>query len=375
MNSDRQVGLDFGVDQRQITPFLRSCPTLVSTTLTGSNREIIADALQSVVNWVDWCLVIDTGISDDTLEIAWSIAGTKLLVRQFLWQDDFAAARNFTLEAATEIGADWAVMLDADERMDVKGADIRATLNRTISNSLYVRHLDGTYGKERFFRLPARGRYVGPTHEAFIQDGNRVEVLEEVRFDELAKTAEQFRQKAERDIAILSRHTAEHPQDARWFYYLGASLAGLERHKEAIDAFRTCASLGGWDEEGAWAMYRAAECLLRLSRPAEAVEACVAGMAKHAGLAELPWLAAYASWHADRPAQAAYWARQSIAMGHFAGAGASVPRIGFRHPPALWEGPYDVLRFALRRLGDEASAEDTERLFLAAKAAREASER
>jgi hypothetical protein len=363
--------MDAADEQTLITPFPVPCPTLVSTTLTGSNREIIADALQSVVDWVDWCLVIDTGISDDTLEIARAVVGDKLVVRQFPWRDDFAAARNFALDAAAEIGADWAVMLDTDERLDLNGGDIRATLAGTDASALYVKHVDGTYGKERFFQLPARGRYVGPTHEAFIRDGHCVEVLEEVRFDELAKTTEQHRRKVERDVAILSRHAAEHPRDARWFYYLGVSLAGLERQEEAIAAFRTCANLGGWDEEGAWAMYRAAECLLQLSRPAEAVEACVAGMARHAGLAELPWLAAYACWHADRPAQAVYWARQSIAMGHFAGAGASVPRIGFRHPPALWEGPYDVLRFALRTIGDDAGADEAERLYVQARAARQ----
>lgn len=354
-----------------ITPFPSTCPTLVSTTLTGSNREIIADALRSVVDWVDWCLVIDTGIGDDTLEIARSVVGNKLVVRQFPWRNDFAAARNFALDAAAEIGAEWAVMLDTDERLDPSGGDICATLGGTDANSLYVKHVDGTYGKERFFRLPARGRYVGSTHEAFIRDGDCLAILEGVQFEELAKTPEQYRQKAERDIEILSRHTAEHSRDARWFYYLGTSLDGLGRYDEAIAAFRTCAGQNGWDEEGAWAMYRAAECFCKMDRPLEAVEACVAGMAKHAGLAELPWLAAYASWHADRPAQAAYWARQSIAMGHFAGEGASVPRIGFRNPSALWEGPYDVLRFALRRLGDEAGAEEAERLFAEAKAARE----
>ena len=60
-------------------------------------------------------------------------------------------------------------------------------------------------------------------------------------------------------------------------------------------------------------------------------------------------------------------------MGNFAGAGKSVPRVGFRYPFALWEGPYDVLRFALRRLGDDADADEAERLFTEARAAREAS--
>jgi tetratricopeptide (TPR) repeat protein len=352
------------------TPFARGRVTIISITLTGNNHDIIGDALRSVVDWVDWLLVIDTGISDATLAIAREIAGNKLLVREFPWGDDFAAG-NFALTAAAETGANWAVGLDSDERLNRGGVDVRSQLAAAEADVLHVAHANGTYAKERFFRLPVRGRYVGPTHEAFISDEGFVGTLEGVRFDELTKSEEGYRRKAERDVAILTRYTAEHPDDPRWFYYLGDSLAGLGRHDEAIAAFRACASIDGWDEEGAWALYRAAECLLKLDRPEEAVEACAAGMARHAGLAELPWLAAYASWHAGTPAQAVYWARQAIALGHFAGAGGSVPRSGFCHPPALWEGPYDVLRFALRCLGDNTGADEAERLFHEAKAARE----
>jgi tetratricopeptide (TPR) repeat protein len=358
----------------EITPLSVPTPTIVATTLSGNSREIIGDALRSAGNWVDWCLLVDTGITDDTVEIAHQIAGDKLVVRQFPWRDDFAAARNFALEAAAEIGADWAVTIDTDERLDCRGIDVRAALATSDADALHANHAGGSYGKERFFRLPARGRYVGPTHEAFIADGARSGTLPGVVFDELVKSPKDYRRKVERDIAILSRHTAGHPEDPRWFYYLGDSLAGLGRHEEAVAAFRVCASLNGWDEERAWALYRAAECLLKLDRPEEAVEACAVGMGKHAGLAELPWLAAYASWQAGRPAQAIYWARQAIAMGHFAGAGATVPRIGFRHPPALWEGPYDVLRFALRATGDVAGANEAEQRFQAARAARKAGE-
>ncbi len=358
----------------EITSFDVPVPTIVSVTMTGSNREIVGDALRSVVDWVDWCLLVDTGITDDTLEIAREIAGDMLIVRQFPWQDDFAAARNFALAAAAETGADWALVLDSDERIARGEVDVRALLGASDSDALHVNHVGGAYGKERFFRLPARGRYVGPTHEAFISDGAHGGTLSGVLFNELGKSVEDYRRKVERDIAILSRHTAEHPDDPRWFYYLGDSLSGLGRHDEAIAAFGHCASLNGWDEEGAWALYRAAECFLKLDRPVDAVESCAAGMAKHSGLAELPWLAAYASWQADRLAQAVYWSRQAIAMGHVAGAGATVPRVGFRHPPALWEGPFDVLRFALRRLGDDAGADEAERLYHEAKAAREAQE-
>lgn len=356
----------------EFTPVVTQ-PTIAATTLSGNAERAIGDALRSVVDWVDWCLLIDTGISDATLRIAQEIAGSKLVVRTFPWSDDFGAARDFALAAAHELGADWAMTLDTDERMDRQGIDIHQVLRAVTADTLHVKHVAGTYGKERFIRLPARGSWRGPTHEAY-SGGGTTETLSLIAFDEQGKNEAQYRRKAERDIGILSRHIEANPFDPRWHYYLGDSLAGLERHEEAVAAFRACAELRGWDEESAWALYRAAESLLVLGRPVEAIEACAAGMSRHAGLGELPWLAAYAAWQANRPQQAVYWARLSVMLGHFLGSGADVPRIGFRHPPALWEGPFDVLRFALRRTGDDAGADEAERLYEAAKSAREAQE-
>jgi hypothetical protein len=176
------------------------------------------------------------------------------------------------------------------------------------------------------------------------------------------------------DLATFSGQMLEHVDDATAYSGLAEALAQAGRLDEAIAAFRICASLaeGAEAEMGAWAMYRAAECFLAIGRPADAVEALALGMAKHAGLGELPWLAAYASWQANRPAQAAYWARRAIALGRFAGAVDMVSRNESRHPTALWEGPFDILRFALRRLGDDAGADEAESLFQAARSAREA---
>ena len=318
--------------EAEFTPFPVRRPTIVSTTITSNSRDIIGDALRSIVDWVDWCLVIDTGITDDTLEIAREVAGDKLVVRELPWQNDFSAARNFALEAAAALGADWAITLDTDERIDVGDVDVPAALAATDAGVVLVKQVDGTYGKERLFRLPARGRFVGPTHEAFNRECD-VTDLAGVVFHELGKSHEQYQRKAARDVAILARHTAEHPDDPRWFYYLGDSLAGLGRHEEAIAAFRTCAGLKGWDEEGAWAMYRAGRVLpssaaaggrrrrlRRGSRPPR--------WHRRARLARR--LRFLAGW---RPYQTAYWARIAIALGQFQGIGASISRVGFQIPP------------------------------------------
>jgi hypothetical protein len=102
------------------------------------------------------------------------------------------------------------------------------------------------------------------------------------------------------------------------------------------------------------------------------VTSCAAGLAHHPGLAELPWLAAFASWRGERFAHAVSWARLAIALGRFRGDGSAAPRGATRHPAALYEGPYDVLRFALRALGDEAGAAAAERLYGEARVMREA---
>jgi hypothetical protein len=349
-------------------------PTIVSMTMTGSNRDIVADALRSVVDWVDWCLLIDTGIDDDTIEVARSVVGDKLIVRHFPWCNDFSAARNFSLAAAAEIGADWAVTIDSDERIHTHGVDVRAALATSNEVSIYTPYATGDYTKDRFFRLPADGLFKGPTHEAFYRNdggGGATVGIPGVVFDELVKSEERFRHKDERDVAILTRHIENVPDEPRWPFYLGNSLQRLGKLEEAVAAFRACAALRGWEEESAWAHYRAAECLFALGRVEEALESCAQGLTRHAGLADLSWYAAYLSLKLGRAQQAVYWARLSIAMGYFEGIGPSIERIAWRYPFGLWEGPYDVLRFALRQLNDESGAAEAERLYHEAAAARE----
>jgi hypothetical protein len=240
---------------------------------------------------------------------------------------------------------------------------------------LLVEHESGSYAKERFFRLPVPGRYMGPTHECYVMDSGQRADLAGVLFREVAKRPEEYEHKFQRDVRILERYTAEHPDDPRWFYYLGDTLQNVHRFEDAIAAYSICASLPGWDEQAAWACYRAASCWLALGAPHRAVESCARGLTRHAGLAELPWLAAYACWTAGNLQQSIAWARLSEAAGSFRGSGRHVQRLGFRHPPALYEGPYDVLRFALRAAGDERGAAEAESLYHDAIAAREAAYR
>ena len=91
--------------------------------------------------------------------------------------------------------------------------------------------------------------------------------------------------------------------------------------------------------------------------------------------AELAWLAAFSAYKAGKHEDAIAWSHMAIANGHHAGHAGEFPRIGFRYPVALYEGPYDVLRFAHKALGQPEAAAEAERKFEAARAAREAAGR
>ncbi len=343
---------------------------LVSTTLTGNNEEMIGAALASVVDWVDSCLVIDTGVTDGSLEVAREVAGPKLVVKRFTWVNDFARARNFALESAEALGADWALAVDTDERIHLNGEDLRKTLESLSAGLLLMPDEGHNYTKERAIRVPTSSRYVGPTHESFVPDERGSTVAERAYFSELPKTKEQLQKKYERDVETLRSHVARHPNDARWHYYLGDSLKNLGRFDEAISAYRSCTDCNGWDEESAWACFRAAQCHEEKGQWPEMVEILARGMGRHAGIAELPWYAGYACLKMGKNRQAVYWARLAITWGYFAGHGRMVPRIGFRFLPGLYEGPFDVLRFALENIGEATLAREAAEAYEAAKAAR-----
>ncbi len=341
-----------------------------STTLTGNAQAIIGDALRSVASWVDQCIVIDTGVTDSSLQIARQVAGDKLVVLEFAWTRDFAQARNFALDAAHRLGFDWALTVDTDERIVSNGEDIRATLAETTAGVLMMPHQNRSYVKERAVRLPSKVRYRGPTHEAFA--GYQVGTVQTKRayFIELPKGPDECRKKFERDLEMLVPYVNQHPSDPRWHYYLGDTLKNLGRFEEAVAAYAACTALRGWDEESAWACFRAAQCLQELGRYPDMIDVLALGMSRHPGLAELPWYAAFAASKLHQHQKAVHWAHLAIPWGWFLGRGASVPRIGFRYLPGLFEGPFDVLRFALRALGDEKGAAQAEQRYQEARAAR-----
>jgi tetratricopeptide (TPR) repeat protein len=252
---------------------------LVSVTLTKNNESTLGDALESVKDLVDHMVVIDTGSTDDTIKIAKAFGAT---IYHMAWPNDFAAARNAAFEFAAKYG-DWGFMLDSDEQIIGDKKECRKLLLALdkIETGRKLTHITcqnsiKTEWRERIFRLPFQGKFIGPTHEWFSsgESGNETMIrrgqMTSIQFYGTPKTQKQIIANARRDATILQKYAAEHPE-SRWYFYLGAALITLGEIDDALDAFASCVNTpNGWNEERAFAAFKMGQIFFELGRRPEA---------------------------------------------------------------------------------------------------------
>ncbi len=87
----------------------RHPPSITLCLIARNEEKNIAHCLDSFKDFVQEIIVVDTGSTDRTVEIARSYEAE---IRYFPWIDDFAAARNVSIQNAK---GDWILRMDADE--------------------------------------------------------------------------------------------------------------------------------------------------------------------------------------------------------------------------------------------------------------------
>ncbi len=110
--------------------------------IVRDEEEMLPGCLAPLRDVVDEIVVVDTGSTDATVEIAESFGAR---VVHFPWNGSFADARNVSIEAAT---GDWIMYLDADEHMEPGDApQLRDLLHRTWREGFYLVETNYTGGE------------------------------------------------------------------------------------------------------------------------------------------------------------------------------------------------------------------------------------
>ncbi|MBI2136038.1 tetratricopeptide repeat protein [Candidatus Woesearchaeota archaeon] len=100
-------------------------------TIMKDEEHNIEFFLNNIYDWVDELVLIDTGSKDMTLEkvnhFVNFMQAKKIRLDLFKWNDDFSAARNFSLGHAS---SEWVLVLDADEVISDEGLlELRKTID------------------------------------------------------------------------------------------------------------------------------------------------------------------------------------------------------------------------------------------------------
>lgn len=202
--------------------------------ITKNEERFLADCLASVKGIADEIIVVDTGSTDRTVEIAREFS-TRVINHQ--WQDDFALARNVAIEAAT---GDWLLWIDADERLN-HAENIMSLIAHPHSNLggyILERHdisrekvsgktIVNPIGIVRLFRRHPCIRYEGAIHErpgeSILSAGFYLEKTSKISLTHLVSSLsdEVLIKKQERYLLLLNRELSKTPDDPWFLYYRG----------------------------------------------------------------------------------------------------------------------------------------------------------
>jgi glycosyltransferase involved in cell wall biosynthesis len=223
----------------------------MSTRLLGvhlivrNEEDCLERCLQSLVQLAEETIVIDTGSTDRTIEIAHSYGAKVFFYR---WEDDFSAVRNFAISQAT---TDWVLIMDADEEL-VSGAEQVRDFLEAAESDLFTVEIENCFGEQgwekvtskpsRLFRREKGFRFLGIIHEQLVlpDDSPAPQAASSplrLRHDGYLPTVIQKKKKAERNLQIIEKLVKQKPDDPFQLYNLGVTQCQLRNPVKAAESF------------------------------------------------------------------------------------------------------------------------------------------
>jgi tetratricopeptide (TPR) repeat protein len=217
-------------------------PLISLCMIVKNEAQNLAELLPLVKNAVEQIIIGDTGSTDDTMTIAKSFGAEVFSLK---WNDDFAQARNLTLERAQ---GRYIFYLDADDRLDpIALHSLRNDLNGAQDKIFLIPIIDRASGEvclqKRIFPNSPELRFSGAIHEQIIADPAMFTFLQAPLFIYHQGYADKtdLEDKAQRNLRIMEKELRKHPQDLYLSYHTALCYLNLRQDLKAIEYLRKSA--------------------------------------------------------------------------------------------------------------------------------------
>jgi glycosyltransferase involved in cell wall biosynthesis len=214
--------------------------------MVKNEAHIIERCLRSAAKVLKEFIIVDTGSTDETVDIAKKVTGELHLGMSFHYTDwkDFGQNRSEALQIARDWLFDYAVIIDADD-------ELTGSLPKELTAdgySISVTSGSTTFMQTRILNLSKPWKYVGAIHEY----PTCKDVGEWIYTDAIKiktnndgsswKDAQKYRKHA----LELWREHIEDPTNARTVFYLAQSFRDAKEQDMAERFYKKRIEMGGW---------------------------------------------------------------------------------------------------------------------------------
>ena len=248
--------------------------------IVKNEEEVLYQCLDSVKEICDEIIVVDTGSTDRTKEIANDF--TEKII-DFEWIDDFAAARNFAFSHAT---MDYILWLDADDILleeDLKKfTELKKGLNKTIDvvSMIYNIAFDEygnptfSYRRNRLVKKSKNFKWIGPVHE-YLEVGGKV-IYADIAITH-RKSDKTESDQNDRNLKIYENRLRKGENfSPRDMFYYANELKDHAQFKKAVIYYQDfLATNKGWVEDEIRACIYMADCYRELGNKRKEKESLV----------------------------------------------------------------------------------------------------
>jgi glycosyltransferase involved in cell wall biosynthesis len=220
-------------------------PRLSLCMIVKNEEQNLNRCLHSAAKIVDQIVIVDTGSTDRTVEIARSYQAE---IYYHPWQGDFSEARNESLKYAT---GDWILVLDADDELEPESASqIRPLIATTEYDALgiiirniappndIIKYMDDT--RYRLFRNRKGFQYEQKVHNqiapSIIRNGGKTFDSDLIIIHHGYK--ENFQRKANRSLPMIEEALNSNPSNTYLQFKKGETLKALGKLNEAKKALK-----------------------------------------------------------------------------------------------------------------------------------------
>lgn len=227
--------------------------TLSLCMIVKNEQDVLQRCLSSCKNLFDEIIIVDTGSTDNTIQIAQKFTNK---IYHFNWCDDFSKARNFAFSKSTSKYIMW---LDADDVIPSKSLKKLLELKPNLTADTYMLKYDiafangkptFSYFRERIVKNCPLATWNGVVHECITPFG---------KVEKLNISIHHKKQKIEtstRNLDIYKKTSRQRPLTPREQYYYARELFDHKRYRASYTAFKKFVnSKQGWVENVIDALY------------------------------------------------------------------------------------------------------------------------